>query len=169
MAKENNSSIISKLFWFVFDGILYLSIVSPYLLYYFSPNIQNIVFISNVLRIVSIVSISIAILKAGINKPGFLFFSIPLILGGQYLNLFVYHVLDSEKTILQYGFNDLRTEYLPGFPFTLKYPQFKGTIMTIAGALFLCNVTKRTTIAFMFWMLSIFLVISKGAAIEYPY
>ena len=171
MQKGNESSFLSKLFWAGFDLILYSSIVSPYLLYYFYSNEQNaqIIFLSNVLRIISLAAITIAILKAGINKPGLLFFAIPLILGGQYLNLFVYNVLDTDQTILKYGFSDLRTVYFHGFPFTLRYPQFKGTIMTIAGGLFLCNVTKRTTIAFMLWMLSIFLCISKEAAVKYPY
>ena len=172
MKKEGKPGFLSRLFWFVFDAILYTSVVFPYVMYayaYKNPAIftkyldsDGFAFVSIIFKVVSVSFLLIAGLKSGINNPG-VFIGIPLLAVGQYLNSKSYEILGKKGIYYGYEFGELKFERFEGFPFTLTHPQYKGSLLTVIGCLFICNVSKRTTIACMLWAVAYLVIIAVEA------
>ena len=68
-----------------------------------------------------------------------------LLIIGQYLNVTVYQKLGAD--LVYYGREyDIQGEYMTGFPFNMKHPQYMGTILTTIGTFFLTGFNKNGSV-----------------------
>ena len=158
-----------KLYTILFDILLYGSIVIPYIVYAYAY--KNPISFTNVFtldqfadmsiyaKIISILLMLILGFKSGINKPG-IYFGLPFILIGQYLNSLVYHKLGKVRTYYGYEFGVVDLEIFKGFPFNMGHPQYKGSILSVVGGYLCLNPTNKITIASMLWIISYFFIIA---------
>ena len=160
---------MARLSSIVFDVLLYGSIVAPYIVYayaYKNPKnftdfftLDQFADMSIFAKGISCVLLLIAGIKSGFNKQG-VFYGIPLIILGQYLNSTVYKKLGKVRTYYGYEFGVVDLEMLTGFPFTFGHPQYKGSILTVLGGYFLVNNNSRITISCMLWIVCYFFIIA---------
>lgn len=93
--------------------------------------------------------------RAGVNGAG-VCIGLPIMFVGQYLNELVYSVLGDAGVYYGIEFRVVKPRQIKGFPFTISDPQYKGSIMTILGAVFCFNTTRDLMILTIPWMIAYF-------------
>ena len=92
------------------------------------------------------------VLKYG--KVRFSSIGLILIAIGQYINLLVYKKLGADFVYYgrEYG---MKSDYITEFPFTMRHPQYIGTILTTLGVLFITGFEK-TNVAVLSYMIALY-------------
>jgi methylene-fatty-acyl-phospholipid synthase len=150
------------------EKLLYVSIVSPYLVYAFAYKFPSLFLkylpasafetIGLVFKVVSNLLQAVASLIAGLNYQG-LVVGLPLIAIGQYFNYLVYQKLGKTRVYYGYEFGIVKGEFLTGFPFTMFHAQYKGCLLTVLGMFLVFNETRVLSIVTLLWMISYFFII----------
>lgn len=113
---------------------------------------------SQIAKIISCICHLPACYSAGPNGPG-LCIAIPFLFVGQYLNELVYAMLGDAGVYYGIELKSIRPKRIGGFPFTIRDPQYKGSILTVFAFFFAFNTTRETIMLTITWMLSYFCIV----------
>lgn len=152
----------------IFDIISIVSTFAPYFFYawvYKYPRSFSRFFTQKTLikastwnKIIGCFCHAPACFKAGINGPG-LCIAIPFIFVGQYLSELVYNLLGDNGVYYGIELKTARPVRIQGFPFTIRDPQYKGSILTVLGWFFAFNTTKELILLAIPWMISYYSIV----------
>jgi len=106
-------------------------------------------------KLVGIFSMAPPTFHAGVSGAG-LCIGLPFVFIGQYLNELVYNILGDPGVYYGLELRKVKPANLKGFPWTIRDPQYKGSIMTVIGWFFSTNPSARVIIIFSCWMFSYF-------------
>ena len=155
-------------FNFIFDFLLILTIIGPYLMYTYAYKLpkhfkkfwtqDQLVNYSVSVKSLCFFLYFILCISSGFNFSS-IPFSIFLISIGQYLNYLVYQKLGKVRAYYGWELGLDKSSPLKGFPFTLGHAQYKGCLLSLLGFYLTFNPTLKLTIMTSIWAFMYFYMI----------